>query len=73
MSGSESWADRGIIPRVLSYVYDEIERRSKDYDYQIYISFMEIYNENAFDLLDKRNLETPIENWNKITLFEDDL
>ena len=66
MSGSESWADRGIIPRVLSYVYDEIERRSKDYDYQIYISFMEIYNENAFDLLDKRNLETPIENWNKV-------
>jgi len=38
----------------------------------MYISFMEIYNENAYDLLEKHHLESPIENWNKITLFEDD-
>ena len=25
------------------------------------ISFMEIYNENAYDLLDKRHVEVPIE------------
>ena len=38
----------------------------------MYISFMEIYNENAFDLLDKKHLELPLENWNKITMLEDD-
>lgn len=41
---------------------------------------MEIYNENAYDLLEKRHLETPLEQWNKvinynlyqIALYEDD-
>lgn len=33
---------------------------------------MEIYNENAYDLLDHRHLDTPLETWNKINLMEDD-
>lgn len=53
-------------------MYDEVDKRSENCDYQIYVSYMEIYNENAYDLLDKKHLETPIENWNKIILFEDD-
>jgi kinesin family protein 6/9 len=28
-------------------------------EYKIHISFIEIYNENAFDLLEKRHLEVP--------------
>jgi len=47
--------DWGIIPRVLTFIYDEIERRT-DLDYSVYISSMEIYNENAYDLLDKTHL-----------------
>jgi kinesin family protein 6/9 len=27
---------------------------------------MEIYNETAYDLLDKKHLELPIEQWNKV-------
>ena len=27
---------------------------------------MEIYNENAYDLLDKKHLELPLEQWNKV-------
>ena len=53
MSGSDSWKLRGIIPRVLTYIFDEFERRKDQYDYNLYISYMEIYNENAYDLLDK--------------------
>ena len=30
------------------------------------ISFMEIYNECAYDLLDKKHLELPLENWSKV-------
>lgn len=29
---------------------------------------MEIYNENAYDLLEKRHLETPLEQWNKVRI-----
>ena len=56
----ETWQLRGIIPRVLSYIYDELEKK-KDFDFSVYISFMEIYNENAYDLLDKRHLELEME------------
>jgi kinesin family protein 6/9 len=38
----------------------------------MYISFMEIYNENAYDLLDKKHLELSMENWNKVVMQEDD-
>lgn len=60
MSGAETWQLRGVIPRTLSYIYDEIEKRTK-YDFNVYISFMEIYNENAYDLLEKKHLEMPLE------------
>jgi len=30
---------------------------------------MEIYNEVAYDLLDRRHIEMSLENWNKVTLF----
>jgi kinesin family member 6/9 len=32
----------------------------------MYVSFMEIYNEHAYDLLERRHLEEPIDNWNKV-------
>jgi kinesin family member 6/9 len=32
---------------------------------------MEIYNENAFDLLNRKNLEMPLEKWGKISFQED--
>ncbi|KRX01515.1 P-loop containing nucleoside triphosphate hydrolase [Pseudocohnilembus persalinus] len=72
MNGSETWQDRGIIPRTISYIYDQIEARQDDIEFNLYISFMEIYNENAYDLLDHRHLDSPLESWNKINLMEDD-
>ena len=52
MSGAETWKQRGIVPRVLTFIYDEFEKR-KSMEYTMYISFMEIYNENAYDLLNR--------------------
>lgn len=40
-------------------------------EYHLYVSFMEIYNENAYDLLNRDNLETPLESWGKISFMED--
>lgn len=42
---------------MLSEIFDEFEHRKDQMKYQMYISFMEIYNENAYDLLDKYHLE----------------
>lgn len=39
-------------------------------EYNMYVSYMEIYNENAYDLLDRRHVETPLENWNKVIYFK---
>lgn len=35
-------------------------------EYNLYVTYMEIYNENAYDLLDSRHAETPLEHWQKI-------
>jgi kinesin family protein 6/9 len=50
------------------FIFDEFERR-KNMEYNMYISFMEIYNENAFDLLNRQNLEKPLEKWGKVFLY----
>lgn len=71
MSGAETWQMRGIVPRALTFIFDELEKRS-DFGNpilsvcEVTISFMEIYNENAFDLLEKKHLEVPIEQWSKV-------
>ena len=67
MSGAETWQMRGIIPRTLTYLFDEFEKRKNlgiinySLECEVSISFMEIYNENAYDLLDKKHLELPME------------
>jgi kinesin family protein 6/9 len=70
MSGGEEWGDRGIVPRTFSLIYDELEARSH-LEYNIYVTYVEVYNENAYDLLDARHAELPLESWNKIQLYED--
>lgn len=58
MSGGDLWPERGIIPRVLCYVFEEFKRRSKKYAFELQVSFIEIYNENAYDLLDERHTDS---------------
>ncbi len=65
MSGSETWKERGIISRVLTFLFDEFDRRDA-FEHKMYVSFMEIYNENAYDLLDKENIEKRLEDWEKV-------
>lgn len=67
-----SGSDSKVNPVDQKFVYDEIERRSDVHDFNVYISYLEIYNENAYDLLDREHLELPLERWNKVTMYEDD-
>lgn len=43
--------DRGIIPRAISAIFSEISKRS-DYQFSVHISYLEIYNEAGYDLLE---------------------
>lgn len=70
MSGSETWQLRGIIPRVLAFLFDEIEEKT-DFDFNVYVTFMEIYNESGYDILATKHAEEPMEKWTKIQLYED--
>ncbi|KAF1777008.1 Kinesin-like protein [Phytophthora cactorum] len=40
--------------------------------YSCYISYLEIYNENVYDLLDRSHTDRPIEEWTKVLLMDDD-
>jgi kinesin family protein 6/9 len=70
MCGSKVWKERGMIPRILVELFKQV-RNSKKYSYEIFISYLEIYNENAYDLLNRHHSEIDIENWKKILVYED--
>uniref|UniRef100_A0A3P8RYJ9 Kinesin family member 6 n=1 Tax=Amphiprion percula TaxID=161767 RepID=A0A3P8RYJ9_AMPPE len=58
--GAQRYNDRGIVPRTLSYLY---ERFSQDSNmvYTTNISYLEIYNEVGYDLLDSRHEASRLE------------
>ena len=49
--GSERYEDRGLIPRSLAHIFHSIKQRT-DAQFLAHVSYMEIYNEVAYDLLD---------------------
>ena len=56
MEGSaRKFSERGLIPRLLSFVYGELERRSDGEEFAVHISYMEIYQDNGYDLLNPGN------------------
>jgi kinesin family protein 6/9 len=71
MSGSETWKQRGIMPRSFAFIFNEINKRPH-LNYNVYASYLEIYNENGYDLLDQRHSQVSLEDWSKIELFEDE-
>ncbi|XP_076014329.1 kinesin-like protein KIF9 [Genypterus blacodes] len=60
MTGStESFKQRGIIPRALQEVFQEVEKRSEQV-FSVHLSYLEIYNENMVDLLSSVLGTTPL-------------
>ena len=41
----------GIAPRIINDIYRESKKRSSEYHITMYCSFLQIYNEKVFDLL----------------------
>lgn len=52
--GAERYADRGLIPRTLSHIFSKIGKNTT-HQYGVNISYMEIYNNKGYDLLDENH------------------
>lgn len=69
--GGDSYQDRGLIPRTIESIFDEIaHRQKKDLVFKCQISFTEIYKENVYDLLDPLKKEKNIEQWTPVQVYE---
>ncbi|XP_046497104.1 kinesin-like protein KIF6 isoform X1 [Equus quagga] len=68
--GAERYSDRGIIPRTLSYIFEQLQKDSGKI-YTTHISYLEIYNECGYDLLDPRHEASTLEDLPKVTILED--
>lgn len=67
----ERYEDRGLIPRTIQYIFKRIrEQQSNDGKvYSISISYMEIYNECGYDLLDAKRDYGNVEDIPQVTLL----
>ena len=68
--GAERYADRGLIPRTLQYIFKEIQKDPHS-TYHVHVSYLEIYNEVGYDLLDSNRDAKKLEDLPKVTLQED--
>ena len=67
--GAERYADRGIIPRAVSYIFDHI-KRTTDHQFKVSISYLEIYNANGYDLLDENHASKSLFDLPKVMMQE---
>jgi kinesin family protein 6/9 len=69
--GPEKYSDRGIIPRAISMLFNEIRTRT-NMQFKVYISYLEIYNEQGYDLLDTAHEAKKLEELPKVRMLEDE-
>lgn len=67
--GAERYADRGIIPRTLSYIFQHI-REHTTHKFRVSISYLEIYNSNGYDLLNEQHATTSLFDLPKVQMQE---
>jgi hypothetical protein len=64
--GSDDWNLRGLVPRTIQYVFKSLENAKIKPTLQV--SFLEIYNEDVFDLLDPENQAKSFFDWQKVAI-----
>jgi len=68
--GVDSYDQRGIIPRAISMVFQRFASDPGS-SYSCHISYLEIYNENGFDLLDPSHESKALEDLPRVTMMTD--
>ena len=63
----------GIVPWVINFIFEEIEKWWAKAEFVIKATFLEIYNEEIHDLLDPATLlsDNLLKNWKEITIREE--
>lgn len=67
--GAERYADRGIIPRALSYIFGRIQKQTT-HQINVSVSYLEIYNNDGFDLLDENHSTKNLHDLQKVMIRE---
>ena len=67
--GAERYADRGIIPRTLSYIFSQAAKDTSTKT-KVNISYLEIYNANGYDLLNEQHASTALFDLPKVQMHE---
>jgi hypothetical protein len=70
ITGGAKFSERGIVPRALSHVFEHLERHSEESAFSLFVSYLEVYNESVYDLLDTDHARQPLERWPKVELRE---
>lgn len=72
MCGGETFEDRGLIPRTINLVFEELDERrhNSDGNYKCLISFTEVFGEAVYDLLDPMKSTQALEDWSKVQITE---
>lgn len=69
--GGDTFQDRGLIPRSLGQIFQEIKLRSSpEAEFTCKLSFTEVYKENLYDLLDPNKRHVAMEQWVPVQMFE---
>lgn len=69
--GPSGYAERGLISRAISMIYEEC-KNCDDLQIKAHISYLEIYNENGYDLLDPAHEGKPLEELQTVKMLKDE-
>ena len=67
----ERYQDRGLIPRSISLLFGAIRKRT-DIQMKVYVSYLEIYQGDGFDLLDPSHDTKSFDDLPRVRMLEDD-
>eukprot|EP00759_Apiculatamorpha_spiralis_P036322 PhF_6_TR36521/c0_g1_i1/m.53806/K10397/KIF6_9; kinesin family member 6/9 len=72
MTGGTTYVERGIIPRALSLLYEEINKQQGTTEYTVRVSYLQIYNEKGQDLLNRGKDAKTFDDLPRVTVAEND-
>lgn len=69
--GPQKYSDRGIIPRSIQFMFHTIQSQNER-NFRVSVSYLEIYNEVGYDLLDSSRDAKRLEDFPRVLLREDE-
>lgn len=69
--GVEKYVDRGLIPRTIGYIFNEAKKKT-NMTIKVNVSYLEIYNDQGYDLLDQDHSTKNLMDLPKVLLFENE-